>query len=61
MEPDAPTEMKPDKGLCAWGASVSVCRSQSALTLNVTFKPLDIFCLRSKLRNTFTPGMPGFF
>jgi hypothetical protein len=61
MEPDAPVEKKPDTGLCAWGAAAFASQSQSALVLNVTFKPLDIFSLRSKLRSTVTPGTPGFF
>lgn len=61
MEPDAPAEMKPDTGLCAWGAPAFACQTHSALALKVTFKSLDIFLLRSKLSRTVTPGMPGHF
>lgn len=61
MEPDAPAEKKPDTGLCAWGAPDFAWQPQSALALKVTFNPLDIFLLRSKLRSTVIPGMPGHF
>jgi hypothetical protein len=66
MQPDACAAIKPDTSLCALTAPVSpvfACRPQLSLapTLNVTFKSLDIFCLRSKLRSTVTSGMPGIF
>ncbi|AYQ26871.1 MULTISPECIES: hypothetical protein [unclassified Polaromonas] len=66
MQPDIPEKMNANTGLCAWGLPVSSCRPQScrpqpAPTLKVTFQALDIFSQRSKLRSTFTPGMPGLF
>jgi hypothetical protein len=61
MEPHSPATMNAETGLCARGATVPVCQLRSALTLNVTFKSLDIFWLRCKLRSTVTSGMSGYF
>jgi hypothetical protein len=61
MQPDIPEKMNANTGLCAWGLPVSSCWPQPAPTLKVTFQSLDIFSQRSKLRSTFTPGMPGLF